>query len=88
MAWLLELGLFETIECSFLMVGHTHVNVDVPFGTLKVGMRKLKISTIENFQAQLPKLFKNYKEVTSWAFPQVDKVIVFALKANFNVFHL
>lgn len=75
-AWLIEQGLFESIQLSFLPVGHTHINADVPFGIIKNWLKKHSIKTIEDFLAALQsdKILKLNETINSWVHSKMEKV--------------
>jgi len=55
-------------------VGHTHINVDVPFGILKNWLKEHKLETLEDFLKALPSIFKNNKTIKKWQYLQIPKV--------------
>lgn len=74
-AWLIEQELFQVIELSYLPVGHTHCNVDIPFGMMKTYLRNKNIRTFEEFLAALPQMLKVTTTLfTRWAYQNVIKV--------------
>jgi hypothetical protein len=74
-AWLVELGLFKLVQLSFLPVGHTHANVDVPFGLVKKYLAKHNIVTMDEFLKALPKMLKKTTTMfENWEYRPVPKV--------------
>lgn len=74
-AWLVEMGLFKLLVLSFLPVGHTHTNVDVPFGLVKSYIANHNILSMDDFFDALPKMLKKTtKMFENWTFQQVTKV--------------
>ena len=75
-AWLVEMGLFKVLVLSFLPVGHTHTNVDVPFGLVKSYIASHNILSMDDFFDALPKMLKKTtKMFENWTFQQITKVL-------------
>ena len=44
--WLVDTGIFKKVKVCFLLVGHTHENIDQMFSRLSVRLRKSDIFTV------------------------------------------
>lgn len=49
-AYLIEMGIFKEIYISFLMVGHTHEDVDQVFSRIAVKLKRRNASTLPDLQ--------------------------------------
>jgi hypothetical protein len=52
-------GIFETVQMSFLMVGHTHEDVDALFSKVAMGVRHKNIATLLGLMAEVWKCEKS-----------------------------
>jgi hypothetical protein len=59
LAYLVEMGVFETIKVSYLIVGHTHEDIDQKFSQIGRYIKKIlrSILTMEEFEAAIKQTF-------------------------------
>jgi len=65
------------VQVNFLPVGHTHVNVDVPFAMAKNYLKQHSIPSLEAMVQCLPKIFKKSDATILWTFEEIKQVIWF-----------
>ena len=46
--WLVDNGIFKKVKISFLLVGHTHENIDQLFSRMAISLRKSDVWTIQD----------------------------------------
>ena len=66
LAWLVAIGVFEVARVAFLMVGHTHEDIDGMFGLLRRYLWRLdrSVMTIEELHEHIRKCF--HKDYNKW----------------------
>ena len=55
-------------------MGHTHINVDAPFGISKNWLKKHPLATLEELLTVLPKILQATKHIHQWTYAEVPTV--------------
>ena len=63
--WLVEAGVFQKVKLSFLVVGHTHEDIDGCFGVLSRQIAGKKIVTLSEMRREINRVFPRVEVVTA-----------------------
>ena len=64
-AWLVERGVFDRVQCHFLAVGHTHEDIDQLFSVISKALKKQDVLTIDRLCELIAGLFPTEGHVTA-----------------------
>ncbi len=99
LSFLVELGVFKKIRVSFLMVGHTHEDVDQYFSCISSWLRKRNILTLSSLcegiekcykhngsnPTPVPIIVKSMHDYTSWLIPHLEPIFNHSRPHQFRI---
>ncbi|WAR04394.1 hypothetical protein MAR_019763 [Mya arenaria] len=74
---LIRLEVFREVHLSFLMVGHTHEDIDAQFSVISKTLRKLDVETLPKLLQILPNStqIKKLFNIKDWIAPHLNKIV-------------